>query len=49
MSRNAVTAVIVTALPGAVGLIALFPKNDKTFAVVFKDAKQLEPGMMQGV
>jgi len=28
-------------------LIALSPKNDKTFTVVFKDAKQLGPGAMR--
>jgi paraquat-inducible protein B len=45
MSRNAVTAIIVVALLGAVGLTAgYFFQQDETFGVVFKDAKQLEPG-----
>ncbi len=45
MSRNAVTALILAALLGAVGLTAFFSfQNDETFTVVFKDAKQLEPG-----
>ena len=44
MSRNTITA-FITALTVAVGLTALFFfQNDQTFTVVFKNAKQLEPG-----